>query len=164
VVLTSLVSHDFVVVAESGDKRGRGPLRKREPVAGHADTAVQSHRDRQRELSSRKGADYPFSAILRHMEIGGFEARHRLAALVGDSRLPFDEVDSGRELRAGSAGTISGTMRGLRSATMGRVGLPELLIILAIIVIIFGANRLPGLGRGIGSAIKNFKEGMKDEQ
>jgi sec-independent protein translocase protein TatA len=47
---------------------------------------------------------------------------------------------------------------------MGRVGLPELLIILAIIVIIFGANRLPGLGRGIGSAIKNFKDGMKDGQ
>ena len=46
---------------------------------------------------------------------------------------------------------------------MGRIGLPELLIILAIIVIIFGANRLPGLGRGIGSAIKNFKDGPKDE-
>ncbi|PYR48505.1 MAG: twin-arginine translocase TatA/TatE family subunit [Acidobacteria bacterium] len=46
---------------------------------------------------------------------------------------------------------------------MGRIGLPELLIILAIIVIIFGANRLPGLGRGIGSAIKNFKDGLKDE-
>lgn len=42
--------------------------------------------------------------------------------------------------------------------------MPELLIILAIIIIIFGANRLPGLGRGIGSAIKNFKEGMKDGQ
>ena len=47
---------------------------------------------------------------------------------------------------------------------MGRIGLPELLVILAIVFIIFGANRLPGLGRGIGSAIKNFKEGMKDEQ
>ncbi|HUC78221.1 MAG TPA: twin-arginine translocase TatA/TatE family subunit [Vicinamibacterales bacterium] len=45
---------------------------------------------------------------------------------------------------------------------MGRVGLPELLVILAIVVIIFGANRLPELGRGIGSAIKNFKDGMKD--
>jgi len=41
---------------------------------------------------------------------------------------------------------------------------PELLIILAIIIIIFGANRLPGLGRGIGSAIKNFKDGMKEEE
>ena len=47
---------------------------------------------------------------------------------------------------------------------MGSIGVPELLIILAIIIVIFGANRLPGLGRGIGSAIKNFKEGMKDGQ
>jgi sec-independent protein translocase protein TatA len=46
---------------------------------------------------------------------------------------------------------------------MGRIGLPELLIILAIIIVIFGANRLPGLGKGIGSAIKNFKDGIKDE-
>ena len=46
---------------------------------------------------------------------------------------------------------------------MGRLGLPELLIILAIIIVIFGANRLPGLGKGIGSAIKNFKDGIKDE-
>ena len=46
---------------------------------------------------------------------------------------------------------------------MGSLGVPELLIILAIIVVIFGANRLPGLGKGIGSAIKNFKDGMKDE-
>ena len=46
---------------------------------------------------------------------------------------------------------------------MGRLGLPELLVILAIIIVIFGANRLPGLGRGIGDAIKNFKDGMKDK-
>ena len=45
---------------------------------------------------------------------------------------------------------------------MGRLGLPEMLVILAIVIVIFGANRLPGLGRGIGSAIKNFKDGMKD--
>lgn len=46
---------------------------------------------------------------------------------------------------------------------MGRIGFPELVIILIIVIIIFGANRLPQLGRGIGSAIKNFKEGMKDD-
>ena len=46
---------------------------------------------------------------------------------------------------------------------MGRLGLPELLVILAIIIVIFGANRLPGLGKGIGDAIKNFKDGMKDK-
>ena len=45
---------------------------------------------------------------------------------------------------------------------MGSLGLPELLVILAIVVVIFGANRLPGLGRGIGDAIRGFKEGIKD--
>jgi len=44
-----------------------------------------------------------------------------------------------------------------------RVGLPELVVILVIVILIFGANKLPQLGRGIGSAIKNFKEGMKDD-
>ena len=38
------------------------------------------------------------------------------------------------------------------------LGLPELLVILAIIILIFGANRLPDLGRGIGKAIRNFKD------
>jgi sec-independent protein translocase protein TatA len=47
---------------------------------------------------------------------------------------------------------------------MGSLGLPELLIILAIIVLIFGASRLPDIGRGIGSAIKNFKSAVKDEK
>jgi sec-independent protein translocase protein TatA len=46
---------------------------------------------------------------------------------------------------------------------MGRLGLPELLVILAIIIVIFGANRLPGLGRGIGDAIRGFKEGLKTD-
>jgi sec-independent protein translocase protein TatA len=46
---------------------------------------------------------------------------------------------------------------------MGRIGMPELLVILAIVIVIFGANRLPGLGRGIGNAIKNFKDEMKDK-
>lgn len=46
---------------------------------------------------------------------------------------------------------------------MPNLGLPELLIILIIVVLIFGANRLPQLGKGIGSAIRNFKEGIKDE-
>ena len=45
---------------------------------------------------------------------------------------------------------------------MPKLGVPELLVILFIVIIIFGANRLPQLGRGIGSAIKNFKEGIKD--
>jgi sec-independent protein translocase protein TatA len=46
---------------------------------------------------------------------------------------------------------------------MGNLGVPELLVILAIVIIIFGANRLPEIGRGIGSAIKNFKNEVKDD-
>jgi sec-independent protein translocase protein TatA len=46
---------------------------------------------------------------------------------------------------------------------MGPIGLPELLIILVIVILIFGANRLPELGRGIGKGIKNFKEASKDD-
>ena len=39
-----------------------------------------------------------------------------------------------------------------------RLGLPELLVILFIVILIFGASRLPELGRGIGRGIKNFKD------
>jgi len=42
------------------------------------------------------------------------------------------------------------------------VGLPEMLVILAIIVLIFGANRLPDIGRGIGKGIRNFKTATKE--
>jgi sec-independent protein translocase protein TatA len=42
------------------------------------------------------------------------------------------------------------------------LGVPELLVILAIVVLIFGASRLPELGRGIGKGIKNFKEATHD--
>jgi sec-independent protein translocase protein TatA len=42
------------------------------------------------------------------------------------------------------------------------LGIPELLIILAIIILIFGASRLPEIGRGIGKGIRNFKDATKD--
>jgi sec-independent protein translocase protein TatA len=42
------------------------------------------------------------------------------------------------------------------------LGIPELLIILTIIILIFGANRLPEIGRGIGKGIKNFKDSTKE--
>jgi sec-independent protein translocase protein TatA len=38
------------------------------------------------------------------------------------------------------------------------LGMPELIVILVIIVIIFGAGKLPEIGSGIGKGIKNFKE------
>ena len=45
---------------------------------------------------------------------------------------------------------------------MGRIGIPELLIILCIIILVFGANRLPEIGRGIGRGIRNFKDATKE--
>jgi sec-independent protein translocase protein TatA len=42
------------------------------------------------------------------------------------------------------------------------IGMPELLIILGIAVLIFGATRLPEIGSGIGKAIRNFKSSIKE--
>jgi sec-independent protein translocase protein TatA len=47
-------------------------------------------------------------------------------------------------------------------ALFGPIGLPEMLIILIIIMLIFGASRLPEIGKGIGQGIKNFKASVKD--
>jgi sec-independent protein translocase protein TatA len=44
---------------------------------------------------------------------------------------------------------------------IGGLGMPELLVILFIILVIFGASKLPQLGRGLGEGISNFKVGLK---
>jgi len=41
------------------------------------------------------------------------------------------------------------------------LGLPELLIIFAIIILVFGAGKLPQLGKGLGEGISNFRDGLK---
>ena len=43
------------------------------------------------------------------------------------------------------------------------LGATELMIILAIVVVIFGARRLPEIGSGLGKAIKNFKSGVSEK-
>ena len=42
-------------------------------------------------------------------------------------------------------------------------GLPEILIVLLIVVLLFGAKRIPGLARGIGKSVTSFKAGMREE-
>jgi sec-independent protein translocase protein TatA len=42
-----------------------------------------------------------------------------------------------------------------------RIGFPEMVMIVAILLLVFGANRLPELGRGLGKAIRGFKDATK---
>jgi sec-independent protein translocase protein TatA len=44
----------------------------------------------------------------------------------------------------------------------GSLGLPEMLVILLIVILLFGASRLPEIGRGLGKGIRNFKESVRD--
>jgi len=44
------------------------------------------------------------------------------------------------------------------------IGMPELIIILIIILIIFGAGKLPEIGAGMGKAIRNFKGATTDAE
>ncbi|MEA3471196.1 MAG: twin-arginine translocase TatA/TatE family subunit [Thermodesulfobacteriota bacterium] len=44
------------------------------------------------------------------------------------------------------------------------IGMPELLIILVIILIIFGAGKLPEIGGAIGKGIRNFKKSFQDQE
>ncbi|MCX5843002.1 MAG: twin-arginine translocase TatA/TatE family subunit [Deltaproteobacteria bacterium] len=43
------------------------------------------------------------------------------------------------------------------------IGMPELIIILVIVLIIFGAGKLPEIGGAIGKGIKNFKKSVRDQ-
>ena len=44
---------------------------------------------------------------------------------------------------------------------MGRLGLPELLVILLIVLLVVGGKRLPALARSLGEAIREFRRALK---
>jgi sec-independent protein translocase protein TatA len=45
---------------------------------------------------------------------------------------------------------------------LGGLGMPELLVILVIVLIIFGAGKLPDIGAGLGKGIRNFKKATQE--
>ena len=46
---------------------------------------------------------------------------------------------------------------------MGKIGATEWLVLLAILVLLFGATKLPAVGKGLGEGIRNFKKALKGE-
>ncbi len=46
---------------------------------------------------------------------------------------------------------------------MGRLSITELLLILGVALLLFGAGRVADIGKGLGEGIKNFKKGLKEE-
>jgi sec-independent protein translocase protein TatA len=47
---------------------------------------------------------------------------------------------------------------------LGGIGLPELIVILVIVLIIFGAGKLPQIGEGLGKGIRNFKKASQGKE
>ncbi len=47
---------------------------------------------------------------------------------------------------------------------MGRIGVTEILIILAVVLLLFGGKKIPELMKGLGSGIKEFKNAAKDDK
>jgi len=47
---------------------------------------------------------------------------------------------------------------------MGKIGVTEWLVILAILLLLFGAAKLPAMGKGLGEGIRNFKRALKGDE
>ena len=47
---------------------------------------------------------------------------------------------------------------------MGRIGFAEILVILVVALLLFGAGRIADIGKGLGEGIKNFKKGLKEDE
>jgi sec-independent protein translocase protein TatA len=46
----------------------------------------------------------------------------------------------------------------------GSLGAPELLLVALIAILVFGTGRLADVGRGLGEAVRNFKQGLRDDE
>src|SRR5262249_28057168 len=164
--------HHLVGRTQRLDERAGRRLHQRQsiPLAGHAEAAIDADRDRQRKLAGGERRDRLRLAVFEHAKIADLEISDWLAETIGDGRVHLDQADAARKLCINQRATEdqwynprdSRSRKSLEHHMFGSLGLPELVIILIIVVLIFGANRLPQLAKGLGSSVKNFKEGMKE--
>jgi sec-independent protein translocase protein TatA len=54
-------------------------------------------------------------------------------------------------------------VRRAEDPVLSNIGWPELIVVLLIVLVVFGAGRLPQIGEGIGKAIRNLKRGLKTD-
>ena len=50
----------------------------------------------------------------------------------------------------------------MNSLFIGSVGMPEVLLIVLVVLLLFGGKKIPELMKGLGKGIRSFKDGMKD--
>jgi sec-independent protein translocase protein TatA len=80
-----------------------------------------------------------------------------LTLVVGEPKLP-----SGALARTSTSVSGNPANPARRTTMGGKLGLTEILLILAIALLLFGPSKLADLGKGLGEGIKNFKSAMKD--
>ena len=81
------------------------------------------------------------------------------AARTASPSLALDTAESRDQAEASKGGVAPERKIGM----CGRIGTTELLLIVLLVVLVFGAGRLPEVGRGLGLGIRRFKKALGDE-
>jgi sec-independent protein translocase protein TatA len=78
--------------------------------------------------------------------------------------MPCPSLKPGSHRRGfGNAAYPSGVHTNWRELMFESIGMPELMVILVLAVVLFGAKKVPDLGKGLGEGIRNFRASLKGE-